>query len=332
MQLPIGHVSEYERRLFDRVERLAQGLAWSDANAARLQEIAGREGTDVATALLYTCVRESDTHGHWVETLDRNADVPEKKMPPRNLIVGIVPGGCHEESTDSRECLRLVHNEIARRGFTVAILPLSSFGALSCQAKVINDWLFEHAMHEIILVSLSKGSSEVKLALRDDPKSFRPVSAWINVSGLLFGSEWVSWLLDRTISRWGARVWCRYWGYSYAVLEQLRREAGSVLDFDLCVPDHVSTFHIYGFPLSNRLSHPYTRRSFHRLASRGPNDGMGVMLGDLTRLSGLVYPVWGADHFLRLPGRDMRDFVGRVLYSLLLSEWSGKGRGRGDAC
>ena len=77
----------------------------------------------------------------------------------------------------------------------------------SWQARRIADWLDARREAEMIVVSLSKGTAEVKLALKHHPEAFRHVYAWINISGLLYGSEWVRWLLDRPISRCSARVW-----------------------------------------------------------------------------------------------------------------------------
>jgi hypothetical protein len=230
--------------------------------------------------------------------------------------VGIVPGGCHEESIDSRQSLQTVYDEVVRCGLSAEILPLKSFGTLPEQASLIVEWLGAHQDTTMILVSLSKGSAEVKLALRQDPAAFRHVSAWVNVSGLIYGSRWVRRLLDRPLSHVGARCWCWYWRYPFAALKQLRRDTGSMLDFEPAIPEHLRVIHVVGFPLQRHLSHPYTKRSFRRLAPLGPNDGMGIMLGDLVRTEGSVFPVWGADHFLRSPGLSLRDLVGKVLYDL----------------
>ena len=42
------------------------------------------------------------------------------------------------------------------------------------------------------------------------------------------------------------------------------------------------------------------------------NDG-GILLADVVRLSGSVYPVWGADHYLH-PAWDMRPLLKRLLH------------------
>lgn len=323
--VPSGLIAEphddYERALLARVEQCKSMPSWSELSQSRLAEIASREGIDFATTLLYHCLRRSSVHGPGIVALDNGLEVSQRgsRGAEWRPFVAIVPGGCHEESADSRAALQMVHAEVSRQGLPTEILPVRSFGLLPEQAGIIADWLEARREPELILVSLSKGSAEVKLALKYHPEAFRAVSAWVNISGLLYGSEWVRWLLDRTTSRWSARLWCWYWRYPFAALEQLRRGPGTLLDFELSTPEHLQTIHIVGLPLKDRLTHLYTRRSFFRLTPLGPNDGMGIMAGDVVRYPGLVYPVWGADHFLRSRGLNVQEFVRRVLEHLAIS-------------
>jgi hypothetical protein len=315
------HRDDYERHLLAHVERWTPMPCWSDLSQPRLAEIAHREGIDVATTLLYHCLRRSPAHGPGIAALDDAVAAGRAETGPLRWqpFAAIVPGGCHEESAASREALRLVQAEVSRQGLPNEIVPVRSFGRLPEQATAIAEWIAARREADIVVVSLSKGSAEVKLALHRFPEAFRSVTAWVNVSGLLYGSEWVRWLLDRTTSRWLARAWCWYWRYPFEAFEQLRRGPGSLLDFDVGVPAHMQTIHLIGLPLKGGLSRLYTRRSFFRLTPLGPNDGMGFMAGDVVRYAGLIYPVWGADHFLGARNLDVQDFVRRVLLYLARS-------------
>jgi hypothetical protein len=211
---------EYERSLIARVEQCTPMPCWNDLNQPRLAEIASREGIDFATTLLYCCLRQSPVHGPAIAALD-GLTVSESSSRPGEWrpFVAIVPGGCHEESADSRDALQMVHAEMARLGLPAEIVPVRSFGLLPEQASLVAAWLETRREAEMIVVSLSKGSAEVKLALKRYPGAFRRVCAWVNISGLVYGSEWIRWLLDRTVSRWSARAWCWYWRYPFAALE-----------------------------------------------------------------------------------------------------------------
>jgi hypothetical protein len=52
-----------------------------------------------------------------------------------------------------------------------------------------------------------------------------------------------------------------------------------------------------GFPLARHIRRRQTRRWHRRLACHGPNDG-ATILADACDLPGLIFPVWGADHYL----------------------------------
>ncbi|MCO6454864.1 MAG: hypothetical protein J5I93_06155 [Pirellulaceae bacterium] len=293
---------------------------WRGLDVETLSGVSAGEGIDFATALLYARLRDSAEQGPAIRALEAASAHPTACEPGVLRGVAVVPGGCHEESPDSRDCLRRIVDQLQRHGLEVRVIPTESFGLLPDNARVIVRAVRQLPGAPWILVSLSKGSAEVKLALRDEPAAFENVQAWVNVSGLLYGSQWVRWLLRRTVSRWGARAWSWYWRYPFAALRQLVRESGSLLDFELAPPPHLRCVHVVGFPLCGDLIHRYAERSFARLAPWGPSDGMGFLLGDLTRVPGTIYPVWRADHFLRPGELRMQDFVVRAFHWLRAAE------------
>ena len=71
-----------------------------------------------------------------------------------------------------------------------------------------------------------------------------------------------------------------------------------------------------GLPLACHLRTRRARRAWRRLVALGPSDGGGILLGDLCRLPGLIYPVWGADHYLD-PAWDLRPLVRRIVQAAL---------------
>jgi hypothetical protein len=81
-----------------------------------------------------------------------------------------------------------------------------------------------------------------------------------------------------------------------------------------------------GFPLAQHLTNALARRCYRRVRHLGPNDGAGILLGDVCRLPGHVYPVWGADHYLRPRGRDLRDLA-RGIFLYLHEELGESGAG-----
>ncbi|MCA9215081.1 MAG: hypothetical protein KDB27_18560 [Planctomycetales bacterium] len=311
-----------EKELLASVVQWASHRNWRELDQNTLAGIAQQEGIDFATALLYSRLLHSSEHGPTIRRLERCDTDGIPKHDVAEFRIGIVPGGLHQESRDSRECLNCVYGELQRHGFAAEIIPTASFGPLHDNAGVIVEWL-SAVSEPTIVVSLSKGGAETKLALKQNPTAFRNVRVWIDASGLLEGSEWVTWLLDRTISNLGARFWSWFhWrrGYRFSTLQELRRGPGTMLNFDVIIPGHMTAFRIVGFPLTNDLTYRYSKRSHMRLTPRGPSDGIGIMLGDLTRWPGAIYPVWRADHFLRPTGQTICDFVGKVVHHVMSNE------------
>jgi hypothetical protein len=74
----------------------------------------------------------------------------------------------------------------------------------------------------------------------------------------------------------------------------------------------LTAIHVVGFPLREHLSSAWAQRGHARLAVLGPNDGGGILLADAIAREGLVYPVWGADHYLR-PAWDIRRLICRLV-------------------
>jgi hypothetical protein len=81
---------------------------------------------------------------------------------------------------------------------------------------------------------------------------------------------------------------------------------------------------LVGFPLRRHLTTSFSRFCHRTLSKWGPNDGT-VLLSDLIRWPGDVYPVWGADHFFR-PESRARKLITAVLQHLAVELKNPSGR------
>jgi hypothetical protein len=277
----------------------------------RLRRISADQGIDFATRLLFEAVSESPRHAEFLERLESPSDGPWADTPP---TVVIVPGAFYREDKSSGADGQAVIDIVRQFGCPTARIPLESFGPLRRNAAIIRDWLRARPSGEtVVMASLSKGGAEVKLALAepDAAETFRNVCGWINVSGIYHGTPLITWLR----SQWWRLplIWLlfRLRGYSYSALWDLERRPGGLLDFDPPLPERMRVVHLVGFPQQRDLTTALARRGHRRLAPLGPNDGGPILLADVVRLPGHVYPVWGADHFLR-PAHDPR-LISRLL-------------------
>jgi hypothetical protein len=300
---------------------LARAAAWphdqdlADLTPERLRAVAAAEGTDFATALLYERIVRSPEHGPFVERLDALADDGDL-VPPSNTLLAVAPGAFYIEFPHTGADGRILREEAARMGMPSELIPFRSFGRLSENARLLTDWLQNRPADEtIILVSLSKGGSDVKTALAapTGARAFRNVAVWINLSGLLSGTPLAGWVMRNRLRTLWFRLLLWWRGYHFSVIRELEYGPGTPLAGDLPLPRNLQAMHVVGFPLERHLTNRLARRCYRRVKSLGPNDGAGIVLAETARLPGGVYPVWGADHYMRPAGSDMRDLARRLL-------------------
>lgn len=306
-----------ERELLDRVARW-EGPPGLDALTPELvRELSAREGCDFATALLHQRIVASQRHGPFLAEL-RGIGLQPAGLnacshaggPP---LVAIVPGAFYRENPRTGADGRVVRQAAERLGLPVATVPVSSTGTLAENARSLAEWLLGPRDQPLILVSVSKGGSDVKTALArpDAAQVFARVKGWLNLCGILDGTPMADWLLSPALLARANRFVYRIRGRSLYFLDDLRRFPGCALDFPLTPPAHLRTVHVVGFPLRSHLRNGLVRRCHARLQSFGPNDG-SILLADAPRWPGQLCPVWGADHYLR-PRADVRPLLAAVL-------------------
>jgi hypothetical protein len=259
-------------------------------NEAILHDLNSRLGTDIATAVLYVHF-ESRVPYHAVQQIGNTADL-------RPLLVAVVPGAFYREhpevGADGRELLELSEQQ----PWDCERIPTESLGTPLTNAEIINSFLSRAAQsHRVILVSLSKGTTDAGVAQTQRPDLFQKLAAWVSVSGVGCGTMMADWLLDKWYLRPILRFMLWRHGADQQAVSSLRYNAAQT--FKAATDETQSPIvHIAGFPLQKHLSCRRARLWHRRFRTYGPNDSV-VLLQDLLRLPGIVIPVWGTDHYLR---------------------------------
>jgi hypothetical protein len=289
---------------------------WVLPTARNIQEIATREGIDSATTQLYQSVLASPHHGPFIHRVDEICRRTAPQMWRTEAPVIIVPGAFYRENPRSGADGRILREQAERLGCPTGIIPIASRGSLKQNARIICDWLLQQQEKPVILASLSKGGADVKMALAelDAADAFKNVAAWVNLCGILNGTPMAEWLLSRNPAALLNRLYYTLRGQGLGFLRDLGYGPGRPLDFELQLPQHVRMITIAGFPLREHLTTALARRCHRRLTNLGPNDG-SLILSDMCALPGLLYPIWGADHYLR-PQTDVNKLVLAVLQYL----------------
>ncbi len=254
-----------------------------------------RPDIESATALLYDRILRRGENRLFLESV---LNVPEKPQMD-SVVVGIVPGAFYREHKHTGADGARITTLLQELGLSTEVVPVHSFGRVEENARIINDWLLAQTASHVLLVTLSKGGADVKMALKmDGGASWGCVRAWINLSGLVQGTPLIMWLRRQPFRMVGIRwlLWLR--GQSFAAADDLRHgEEGSITEWPP-LPKSLRLVHVLAFPLRRHLRHRWAFRAYRRLAPLGPNDGGGILLEDAARLPGIICPLWGLDHYL----------------------------------
>ncbi|HVE12704.1 MAG TPA: hypothetical protein VNI01_04870 [Elusimicrobiota bacterium] len=301
-----------ERELLEEAARWRGHPDLASLTGEALAELSRARGVDFATALLYDRYLRSPEHGPFIRRLREVRDSPAFGRAPEAAVV-VVPGAQYVEKPHTGADGRLIREEAERLGCATGLVPLESNGSLRANARALCRWLTECPFERVILASISKGGSDVKLALGepDAARAFSRVAAWINVGGILRGSPVSDWMLDDPIVGLFYRSVTYLQGKPIDFVSDLRRGPGNPLAAALRLPAGLPVVSLAGFPLEAHLENFLSRRCHRLCAPLGPNDGL-IVLGDEGALPGRVYPVWGSDHYMR-PEATARAVLGAVL-------------------
>lgn len=284
-------------------ELLARAANWSGESAPSgltvesLAEVTRAQGIEFATAFIFDQLRRAPPNAAFAAQVAAAVE----PVAPLADVIGIVPGAFHGQhkhtGADGVRIAEIVRGLAPR----VEVIPVRSFGPIEENAAQILAWLEARRGARIVLASLSKGGADLKRALASPraTRAFADVTAWVSFSGIVEGTPLTAWLRARPLRSAALALLLRFQGNRSSVIDELRRAPNAPLSVWPGVPPHLRVVHVNGCPLARHLRHRWAPRGYARLASLGPNDGGGILLGDLPRLPGVVHPLWGVDHYLQ---------------------------------
>jgi hypothetical protein len=274
---------------------------------AVLAQLTREHGVDFATALWYDRVRRAEPHRAFIEEVD--ALDAEAALSTNSARLLVAPAAFWREYPQFGADGAAVLNVARELGMDAEMIRTPSTGSVSENACVIREALAKEEDGSVILASLSKGGADVRMALQQDPALARKVRAWINVCGILHGSPLVDDMLDGPWwRRLAVRAFLARWRADFGLIRELRHAPSP----RAAAPGGVYVVNVVACPLSSHTAGAITRRH-RKLAALGPNDG-STLLTDAIVDGGVIYPVWGADHYFRTP--DAPELIRRILLHL----------------
>lgn len=310
------NADEEDRGLFQRAEGVLTGVAVEGVTPRNVAQWAREHGMEVACAALWLAIRRS-ARGRGLAEVEKHA-MPQAPPCAEETHLLVVPGAFyrHHKGTgaDGEELMKIGRS----LGWKAHRAPLKSFGPVEGNAQIIRGAVRECGPGRVVVVSLCKGSLEMRLALDapDAHDTFKRVVGWVNLSGIVRGSPLVQWL--RGIPWRVAGVHLLLWaqGHRFTVVDEIGKRA---MDAPVRIPPGMRVLHVAGFPTRRALRHPWAPKAYNRLMPLGPNDGGGLLLSDLLTLPGEIYPVWGVDHYLQ-PGWDVTGLMRTILLQASMSQ------------
>ncbi len=285
-------------------------LGYARLTTEMLRDIARDEGADFAAALFFDRIRRSPEHGVFIAELEA-LDPCLASLPRLAGKLLVAPAAFYREYPELGGDGAIVRDVAREFGLEAQVIPVRSVGSVTENAQVIAGCLAAEPDRSVILASLSKGGADVRVALEANPALARKIRVWLQICGLVRGSP----ILDELLANpWWQRTVLRVWlariGADMRLASELAHAPGSLLAGPAAAPPDLPVINIIGVPLSSHVTGS-VRERYLRMAPLGPNDG-STLLRDAIIEPGLVYPVWGADHYFRVPA------VSLLLYRLFL--------------
>jgi hypothetical protein len=230
-----------------------------------------------------------------------DAERPAPLTKPSALHLLIVPALYYQELPQYGGDGQAIA-EIARAsGLCVTVAPLLSKGSVSDNAAILWETLACLESEQILLLSLSVGGSEVRLMFAEHTGAppLARIVGWINVCGLVRGLPLVTQLLRNPLRRLHTKTVCKMIGLDFALVRELD-PARAFWQGPLLLPPLLRVVNLIGVPLHSHVQQRSLFKRYGWMKESGPNDGMSL-LSDLIVEPGLIYPLWGADHYFRTP-------------------------------
>jgi hypothetical protein len=281
--------------------------AHPDATAKALVALAGATRPDLATMLLYRACHRGE-NGAFLERVSCLPSVPAPLAAPIRLL--IVPGFLFAEHPELAIDGALIRDIATRLGAEAEIVDINSRGVSQTNGGLLAERLRTPAGRPTWMLSISKGTSDARAAFDRLGGWPETLSGWIDVSGIFSGTPIADWWTEETVKRWLVRALFGLTNLPFGTLLEMRRDA-AIWRQPVTPRERERLIHVLGFPPPWCIEPRMVRNYRRLLAEFGPNDGF-TPLADAFDYPGRLYPVWGADHLMRLP--DLASLVYRIIH------------------
>ena len=271
-----------------------------------LRSVTETYSADVATLVLIQCltrlpdvqasqamfhrelasVRRGEDHRHSAY-LDSRAE---------KYLVLFMPGWAYESNGHLTGAdLRIPRRIVSDAGFESYLVPIPEAGSVAENAAILEAEIRRYGHRKLIVVSASSAGPAVALALGRGGVDTAPVSAWLNIGGVLRGAPIIDHFQGWTKS-WMLKIACWVEGWEYGDLKSLSRQESRPRFARLILPPHITVVNYIGIPFSGDVT-SFAENFYPILKKLGPNDGLTLITDALA--PGYTIMAIGSDHFVR---------------------------------
>jgi len=287
--------------LDERIDRVYQSVNGNLPDRNDLKYLSDEFSVDFAALYLADQIARAPVSRRFRSVFDQAYDHTRKNLPEGRVIlpsaaadyeIMFVPTYLYKRLTFTGADFAAPRAALKRVGFTCHFVETQDDGAVEANADLVTAAIRAqaHSGRRLIIVSASKSSPEVALALtRLGLAETGHVAAWINTVGALQGSPVADEGLAPELEYIVGKV-------DVAGRESITTGRSRPRFDSFRIPEHVLVVNYFGIPVSGSISF-LARRGFFPLRKHGPNDGL-LLLSDMIFPGGVTLAELGSDHFL----------------------------------
>ncbi len=224
-----------------------------------------------------------------------------------DYFVLFVPGWFYKSDPWTGADLARQRRVVNWLGIDQSLVEIEENATIEENAKIVAESIIRYgqADKKIILVSVSKASAEVALAIGQllDAEQAQGIAAWINIGGLLRGTP-VADSVMRWPKQWLAKAYFLFKGWDFASVGSMTTQRSMVRWEQLRIPRHILIINYIGIPLSGDVT-VLARDRYMKMRKHGPNDGL-TLIADAIAPNSVTLAQIGVDHFFFDPENEIK--------------------------
>lgn len=257
-----------------------------------IHQLTRDHGCDFSTAVLFSHFKQNNKT--FIDTINHLSIQQSPTNYPQTFI--IVPALLHDMYPAMGGKGELFGDICQKLGHHVYYLDTNGGKTVFETSKQIKSLTARH--ESVWLISISRGARDVLHYFSQYQTKPKNIMGWLNIGGLINGTPLSDHMLSTALKRFKTNLICQACDVDFSAIYDLKTQKRSQIH-QIPFIRQLKLIHMVGFPLRSHVP-PYLSSRYLKLAREAPNDAM-LYLTDYIDCPGDIYPLWGCDHFFRLP-------------------------------